>query len=175
MDRQEKKKLLAKFGKIPLDKRAVIYARYSTDVQTPESIERQVQLCSDYAQENGLTVPKAYCDKAKSGTQTTTRYNYNQMLEDSAEGLFSKIIVFKLDRFSRNLRDFLNDQYTLNENGVQILSTLEILPDGISGKLVKYSLIIGAELYRIIRPRKCTAMPGRATITAEKSHSATEQ
>ena len=147
MDRQEKKKLLAKFGKIPLDKRAVIYARYSTDVQTPESIERQVQLCSDYAQENGLTVPKAYCDKAKSGTQTTTRYNYNQMLEDSAEGLFSKIIVFKLDRFSRNLRDFLNDQYTLNENSVQILSTLEILPDGISGKLVKYSLIIGAELY----------------------------
>lgn len=147
MDRQEKKKLLAEFGKIPLDKRAVIYARYSTQNQTPESIERQNQLCHDYAKENGLTVIKEYHDEAKSGTQTATRSSYNRMLEDSAEGLFSKVIVFKLDRFSRNLRDFLNDQHMMNENGVQILSTLEILPDGISGKLVKYNLIIAAELY----------------------------
>ena len=147
MDRQEKKKLLAKFGKVPLEQRAAIYARYSTQNQTPESIERQNQVCHDYAQENGLTVVKEYHDDAKSGTQTATRDSYNRMLDDSAEGVFSKVIVFKLDRFSRNLRDFLNDQHTLNENGVEILSTLEILPDGISGKLVKYNLIIAAELY----------------------------
>ena len=147
MDKSEKRKLAAEFAKVPLEQRAVIYARYSTQNQTPESIERQISDCREYAARRGLTIVREYYDEAKSGTQTLTRDNYNQMLEDSADHLFSKVIVFKFDRFSRNLRDFLNDEYRLNMNGVQLLSTIEVTPEGISGKLIKYIVLIAAELY----------------------------
>lgn len=147
MNKAEKRKLEAKYGDIPIEQRAVIYARYSTKNQTPESIERQKELCHDYAEKNGLTVIKEYQDKAKSGTKTLTRDGYNQMLEDSAERLFSKVLVFKFDRFSRNLRDFLNDEHRLNSNGVQILSTLEFIPDGKAGELFKVMLIQLAASY----------------------------
>ena len=147
MDKTEIRKLNAEFGKIPLEQRAVIYARYSTQNQTADSIEHQKKKCHEYARKNGLTIIKEYYDEAKSGTQTLTRDWYNRMLEDSADHVFSKVIVFRFDRFSRNLRDFLNDEHRLNQNGVKVISTVEITPEGISGKLIKYIVMIAAELY----------------------------
>ncbi|MGN0837869.1 MAG: recombinase family protein [Pyramidobacter sp.] len=147
MDKTEIRKLNAEFGKIPLEQRAVIYARYSTQNQTADSIEHQYEECYEYARKNGLTIVKEYKDEAQSGTQTLTRDSYNRMLEDSADHVFSKVIVFRFDRFSRNLRGFLNDEHRLNQNGVKIISTIEITPEGISGKLIKYILMIAAELY----------------------------
>ncbi len=35
-------------------KTAVIYARYSSDRQTEQSIEGQVRVCNDYAERNGI-------------------------------------------------------------------------------------------------------------------------
>ena len=48
-------------------KTAVIYARYSSDRQTEQSIEGQVRVCNDYAERNDILivnqyiVPKAFC------------------------------------------------------------------------------------------------------------------
>lgn len=38
-------------------KKAVIYARYSSDTQTEQSIEGQLRVCQNYAKSNNLT----YC------------------------------------------------------------------------------------------------------------------
>ena len=47
---------------------AVIYARYSSDRQTEQSIEGQIRFCTQYAQQHGYNVIKHYVDRAISGT-----------------------------------------------------------------------------------------------------------
>lgn len=49
-------------------KKAVIYARYSSDNQTEQSIEGQVRVCKEYAEGNDLVVVNEYIDRAMTGT-----------------------------------------------------------------------------------------------------------
>lgn len=64
---------------------AVIYARFSSDMQREESIDAQVRACKAYAKSKGYTVVKEYVDEAKSGRSTLTRDAYNQMMADAME------------------------------------------------------------------------------------------
>ncbi len=147
MDRGEIRKLEAKFGNIPLERRAVIYARYSTNCQKPASLEHQREQCNAFIAREGLTVVKIYEDAARSGTQTATRDSYNEMLDDSATGLFSKVVVFMLDRFSRNVRDFLNAEYLLNQRGVEVLSAPEPNIPGPFGRQMRIVWLAYAEAF----------------------------
>lgn len=45
---------------------AVIYARYSSDSQREESIERQLRECREYAERNNMTIVGTYIDRALS-------------------------------------------------------------------------------------------------------------
>ena len=45
-------------------KRAVIYARFSSDMQREESIDAQVRACKEYAKRKGYVVTHIYKDKA---------------------------------------------------------------------------------------------------------------
>ena len=49
-------------------KKAVIYARYSIDNQTEQSIEGQVRVCKEYAERNDLLIVNEYIDRAMTGT-----------------------------------------------------------------------------------------------------------
>lgn len=49
-------------------KNAIIYARYSSDKQTDQSIEGQLRVCNEYAERNGLTIVDTYIDRATTGT-----------------------------------------------------------------------------------------------------------
>ena len=43
-------------------KSAVIYARYSCDAQTEQSIEGQLRVCQEYAERNGVLILDTYID-----------------------------------------------------------------------------------------------------------------
>jgi site-specific DNA recombinase len=49
-------------------KRCAIYARYSSDLQSPTSIEDQHRLCRAYADRRGWTVVAVFEDAALSGS-----------------------------------------------------------------------------------------------------------
>lgn len=49
-------------------KGAVIYARYSCERQTEQSIEGQLHECYKYAEKNGLSILGEYIDRATTGT-----------------------------------------------------------------------------------------------------------
>ncbi|MBR2850391.1 MAG: recombinase family protein, partial [Clostridia bacterium] len=63
-------------------KRAVIYARYSSDKQTEQSIEGQVRECTKYAERNDILIVGTYIDRAISGT-TDARPDFQRMLKDA--------------------------------------------------------------------------------------------
>jgi site-specific DNA recombinase len=131
----------------PPEDASVIYARYSTEHQTEKSIEGQLRACKEYAERHGLTVIREYIDRSKSGTTTEKRENLKQMIADSKKGEFSKVLVFSLDRFSRNLRDYLNNTHYLRERGVTLRSVTEQIDDSYSGKILAVILMLNAEMY----------------------------
>ena len=117
---------------------AVIYARYSSDNQKETSIEDQLRLCNEYAERNGMQVVHEYCDKAKSGTSVKRRTQFNKMLADSESGRFDVVLVYATNRFARNTYDSFVYKHQLRENGVDIVSITEPMPDGDVGDLVEY-------------------------------------
>ena len=80
----------------------VIYARYSSDNQREESIEGQIRENTAYAQKNGIDIVGTYIDRAYSA-KTDNRPEFQRMIKDSAKKGFDVVIVWKLDRFARNL------------------------------------------------------------------------
>ncbi len=125
---------------------AVIYARYSSDNQREESIEGQLRECTAFAERSGFTVLHHYIDRAYSAT-TDNRPEFQQMIKDSGKHLFDVVIVWKLDRFSRNRYDSARYKNTLKKNGVKVLSATEVISDGAEGIILESVLEGFAEYY----------------------------
>ena len=95
---------------------AVIYARYSSDSQREESIEGQLRECREYAERNNMTIVGTYIDRALSA-KTADRPEFQHMIKDSAKELFEIVLVWKLDRFSRDRYDSAHYKHILKKNG----------------------------------------------------------
>ncbi len=121
---------------MPNKKRAVIYARFSSHNQTEQSIEGQLRECYAYAKRNGLIILNEYIDRALSGT-TDNRPQFKQMIEDSASKEWQNIIVYKLDRFSRNKYETAKYKKILKDNGVKLISAMENIPDTPDGIILE--------------------------------------
>ena len=104
-----------------MEKKAVIYARYSCDKQSEQSIEGQIHVIKEFAAKNEYTIVSSYIDRAKSA-KTANRPQFLQMISDSTKGLFDFVLVYKLDRFSRNRYDSAFYKHKLKQNGVQVIS-----------------------------------------------------
>ena len=109
-------------------KTAVIYARYSSDKQTEQSIEGQLRVCNDFASRNKILVVDTYIDRATTGTNDN-RFDFQRMMRDSSKKEWDYIIVYKLDRFSRNKYEMAMHRKTLRDNNVKILSASEHIPE----------------------------------------------
>ena len=125
---------------------AVIYARYSSDRQREESIEGQLRECTDYAMKNNLTLLGTYVDRALSA-RTADRPDFQRMIADSAKGLFDVVLVWKLDRFSRDRYDSAHYKHVLKKNGVRVISIKENISDGPEGIILESMLEGYAEYY----------------------------
>ncbi len=147
--------------------RAVIYARYSSDRQTEQSIEGQVRVCEEYAAKEGLTIVGQYIDRAVSA-RTDNRPQFKAMIKDSALGLFDAIIVYKTDRFARSKYDSAIYKKQLLLNNVTLHYAAETIPDGPEGVILEslleglaeyYSLELGQKIKRGLRESayKCQA------------------
>jgi len=125
---------------------AVIYARYSSDNQREESIEGQLRECKEYADQNGITVVRTYIDRALSA-KTDSRPQFQQMIHDSATHTFEAVLVWKLDRFSRNRYDSAHYKRILKNNRVHVVSVTEPISNTPEGIMLESLLEGMAEYY----------------------------
>lgn len=142
----------------------VIYARYSSDRQTEQSIEGQLKVCYEYIQRNGYTLVGEYIDRAISGT-TDNRPEFLKMIEDSSKKHFEGVLVYQLDRFARNRYDSATYKAKLKKNGVKVLSARENISDDASGVLMEAVLEGMAEYYSVELSQK---IKRGMTLNAEK-------
>ncbi|MCL2426723.1 MAG: recombinase family protein [Oscillospiraceae bacterium] len=126
--------------------KAVIYARYSSDTQTENSIEGQLRECKEFAKKNGFKIFTTYIDRAFSA-KTDNRPQFKKMIKDSSKKLFDVIIVWKLDRFARNRYDSAHYKALLRKNGVKVVSATEPISEDSTGILLESLLEGYAEFF----------------------------
>ena len=149
---------------------AAIYVRVSTEDQVDGvSLDDQERKCRAYAEALGVDVVAVYREEAASGgTSLRDRPIGTELLDDAALGRFGKVLVAKLDRFTRSVRHGAADLHALADNGVGV-AFLDV-GDGASadtstptGKLLLQILMSFAEFERDrIAERMSTGRAGAA-------------
>jgi site-specific DNA recombinase len=108
--------------------RCVLYIRVSSRKQLDGiSLEDQERQGRAYAERAGWSVTFVYVEPGRSAftEDLTKRVAFNQMLADARAGLFDVVLVYKLNRFARNVPTQYQAAADLERYGVQIASATE--------------------------------------------------
>lgn len=125
---------------------AVIYARYSSHGQNEQTIEGQVRVCTEYAQQHKMRVVNIYIDKHKTG-KNDRRPQFQKMIDDAKTGAFSCVIVYMVDRFARNRYDSTVYRYQLERQNIRVISATENISESEEGEFYQMYLEWNAEKY----------------------------
>src|SRR5258708_17124750 len=174
--------------------RAVIYARYSSELQRDASIEDQIRLCKRRITDESWSPGDIYRDHAMSGS-VRMRPSYQKLLEDARAGAFDVVVAEALDRLSRDQEDvaalykhltfagvklFTLAEGDINELHVSLKRTMNALflkdlaaktHRGLEGRVREGSsgggLCFGYDIVRALDPRGEPVRGGRSVNTAE--------
>lgn len=108
-------------------KKVAIYARVSTTLQAEEgySVEQQIERLTKYAELNEWTISKIYKDAGFSGAKLA-RPAMQQLINDIPSKNFDTVLVYKLDRLSRSVKDTLYlTKEVFNKNNIAFVSLNE--------------------------------------------------
>lgn len=108
--------------------KVAVYSRKSRFTGKGESIENQIELCKEYIRFHyDAEMAKScliYEDEGFSGGNLE-RPRFKEMMRDADKGRFQAIIVYRLDRISRNIGDFAGLIERLNEKKISFISIKE--------------------------------------------------
>lgn len=130
--------------------RAVIYKRVShlNAVKEGTSLTVQEDRLRAYADSQGWTIVEVYEDAGISGG-SIERPALQRMLDDATKGLFDCILVYKLDRLSRSVRDFHELTNFLDKHNINLVSvTQNFDTNSPIGRLIRNILIDFANFER---------------------------
>jgi DNA invertase Pin-like site-specific DNA recombinase len=132
---------------------AVIYCRVSSKEQIEgTSLESQESACREYARQHDLTVLKVFIERGESAkfadrTQLLALLDYCK----TSKGSVQLLLVWKVDRFARNVGDHFNVKALLGKYGVRIVSVTEPIDTKPEGKLMETILAGFAQFDNDIR------------------------
>lgn len=110
-------------------RKVAIYVRVSTTNQAEEgySIDGQLDSLTKYCEAMGWSVYQKYIDAGFSGGKLE-RPDILKLIKDAKRGVFDTVLVYKLDRLSRNVQDTLYlVKEVFNKNEVHFVSLQENL------------------------------------------------
>ncbi len=138
---------------------AAIYIRVSTEdqVQHGFSLAGQEDVLKNYASVLGYEIHQIYKDEGKSAKDIKKRPAMQQLLLDAEQKKFSAIFIYKLDRFSRSLKDLILTIDKLKEWNIDFVSLQDkIETASASGKLMFHIISAFAEFERNIIGERTT-------------------
>lgn len=129
-----------------------IYPRKSVYRDNSESVQVQIQLCQDYGnilfKDREIEYRIYDKDEGFSG-KNMNRPGFQEMLEDIRAGRLNAVIVYKLDRISRNVQEFSAMYEIFQQYGVSFISVKESFDTSTPmGRTVMYILAAFAQLER---------------------------
>ncbi|HIG93993.1 MAG TPA: recombinase family protein [Nanoarchaeota archaeon] len=128
----EKTHLSARSGTSKMDSnsqnhpKVAIYSRVSTEEQAKEglSVEAQIDKCKSFCNARDWEVFKVYKDAGYSAG-SLNRPALELLLRDADENKFNIILVYKIDRFSRKLKDLIMVLDDLKSKDINFTSVTE--------------------------------------------------
>ena len=100
--------------------KAAIYCRISTEDQ---HLDKQEELCREHCKRNNIQITRIYNDIISGST--TSRPEFNDLLEDMRAYKFDAIIVTKLDRMGRSLQHLLSLFDEFSRKGIHFVSVTQ--------------------------------------------------
>ena len=128
--------------------KVAIYTRVSTHMQVEKgiSLEAQKETLIKYCNDNNFEY-EVFEDKGISGKSIEKRRSLQNLLNRLKD--FDIIIVWKLSRIGRNMRDILNMMYEFDKSNVRFISYNENIDTSNSmSKMLMYVIGICAEIER---------------------------
>lgn len=107
-------------------KKTAIYVRVSTEEQAREgiSIDAQKDRLIAFCKAKDLEIYKIYADEGYSAG-SIKRPAFQELLKDARERRFKNVVVYKIDRFSRNLKDLIIILDEFKQLGINFISATE--------------------------------------------------
>ena len=129
-----------------------IYPRKSVYRDNSDSVTVQVELCKEYAAivfKGQELVFKVYDKDEGFSGKNTKRPSFQELMRDVRKNELDVVMVYKLDRISRNVREFSAMYETFEEHGVAFVSVKESFDTSTPiGRTVMYILAAFAQLER---------------------------
>src|SRR3989442_7604035 len=131
----------------------IIYCRVSSKEQIEgTSLESQEAACREYARSHNIKVLNIFIERGESAkfadrTQLLELIDYCRQNKSSVQVL----LVWKVDRFARNVGDHFNTKASLMKYGVRVVSVTEPIDANPEGKLMETILAGFAQFDNDIR------------------------
>ncbi len=146
---------------------AAVYIRVSTEEQAQHgfSLAGQEEALQNYARALGYEIYRIYKDEGKSAKDIQHRPAMQELLRDAEAQRFGGIFIYKLDRFSRSLKDLILTIDKLKSWNIDFISLQDkIETASASGKLMFHIISAFAEFERnIIGERTLFGMERKTT------------
>lgn len=127
------------------------YGRKSIYSDHSDSVKNQHRMNKDYVYmhfHNKVTTFLTYEDEGATGANTN-RPDLKRLMKDIESGIIDFLIVYQLDRLSRDVRDFSNIYAFLEEHNVQFISVKENIDTSTPiGKAMMYVSVVFAQMER---------------------------
>lgn len=126
-----------------------MYGRKSVYSDKSDSVSNQERMCREYAEMRfDVESFDVYSDEGFTGANTN-RPGLKRLMEDIEDGLVDALIVYQLDRISRNVKDFADIYSTLEKKGVMFVSIKENIDTATPiGKAMMYVTMVFAQMER---------------------------
>jgi site-specific DNA recombinase len=131
-----------------MEKRAVTYIRVSDKSQLDNnSFETQEKYCGQLATQLDAEVVDVYEEKAQKGSIVHTRPKLRELVEfvTNKKNCIDYVLVYKLDRYARNVEDGLLLMTHLAKYGVEVKSATEHFENDPTGKMIRTIILANAQ------------------------------
>lgn len=126
-----------------------IYVRKSKINDNSDSMEAQIQMCTEYLNQQfpGCIIRIYDKDYGITGHSIKKRKDFQRLMEDVRNKLINVVSIQRYDRIARNTRDFCNIYHDMEQAGCELVSVSQRIDTSTPyGKKFMYDLASTAEL-----------------------------
>ena len=146
-----------------MTKKGIIYYRVSTEdqAQSGVSLEQQKNACLEYASKHDIEIVELFHDDGVSA-KTIERPGLKELLKYCAKNAknIECVIVYKIDRLSRNVNDYTGILASLYKFKIKFISTTETVDETPSGRLVGTIVASVAQFDNDVRSERIASCMG---------------
>lgn len=125
--------------------KVALYARVSTDDKN-QNPDTQLFALREFCERANFEITKEYIDKTRA-KDFAHRFSWSQLLKDARQRKFQAVLVFKLDRAFRTVRECCNQVMDWDERGIKFVSSSQDIDTTTAmGRYFLHNLAAVAEL-----------------------------